>query len=95
LNRLQLSAKICLAHPIRYTPAGVPVLELVLEHESEQPDAGFPRLVKLSLKAIAFGATAEVLAKASFDVDRLFTGFLGLSRNGKGVVFHIQDSHSS
>ena len=79
---------------MRYTPAGVPAMDVLLDHESEVTDTGTPRQIKLSLRAVAFGTVAETLAKASLDAKWGFTGFLGLSRNGKGVVFHIQDIHS-
>ena len=78
---------------MRYTPAGIPALNVVLEHESEVTESGHPRQVKLSLRAVAFGSEAEALAKASLDADWDFKGFMGMSRNGKGVVFHIQDIH--
>ena len=95
VNRLLLSAQIVQVNPLRYTPAGLPALDLVLEHESEQLDNGHLRQVKVSVKALAFGTWAETLAKASLEDRWTFSGFLGMSRNGKGVVFHIQDSHRS
>ncbi len=79
---------------MRYTPAGLPAIDVVLSHESEVIDTGIPRQVKLSLRAVAFGSMAETLAVASLEAKWEFKGFLGLSRNGKGVVFHIQDIHS-
>ncbi len=78
---------------MRYTPAGIPAIDVLLAHESQVTDTGVPRQVKLSLRAVAFGAQAETLAKASLDGQWGFTGFLGMSRNGKGIVFHIQDIH--
>lgn len=78
---------------MRYTPAGLPAMDVLLAHSSQVTDAGIPRQISLSLRAVAFGSNAEALAKASLDVEWGFTGFLGMSRNGKGVVFHIQDIH--
>ena len=78
---------------MRYTPAGIPALNVVLEHESEVTESGHPRQVKLSIRAVAFGSEAEALAKASLEAKWDFKGFMGMSRNGKGVVFHIQDIH--
>ncbi|HRK40094.1 MAG TPA: primosomal replication protein N [Burkholderiaceae bacterium] len=94
MNQLQLSASIEQVYPMRYTPAGLPAIDVVLSHESEVIDTGIPRQVKLSLRAVAFGSMAETLAVASLEAKWEFKGFLGLSRNGKGVVFHIQDIHS-
>ena len=62
-NQLQLLAAVVQVQSLRYTPAGIPVLNLVLEHESEQTELDTPRTVKLQLKAVAFGALAESLAR--------------------------------
>ena len=76
---------------LRYTPAGIPVINLVIEHESTLTELDTPRLVKLQLKAVAFGARAETLARQGLESVCQFHGFLANARNGKGVVFHIQD----
>ena len=76
---------------MRYTPAGIPAVNLVLEHESQIVEMDTPRLVKLQLKAIAFGTQAEVLSRQGLDSVCEFHGFMASARSGKGVVFHIQD----
>ena len=83
-------ACIAQASPLRYTPAGIPALNFVLEHESEVQEAGTKRQVKLTLKAVAFGALAETSAKAELGKLQLFTGFLTNARTSKSLVFHIQ-----
>ena len=59
MNQLVLSACIAEAHAPRYTPAGMPALDLRLEHESQMLEAGTTRQVKAAIKAVAFGAVAE------------------------------------
>lgn len=93
MNLLQITATIAQVYPLRYTPAGLPALDVVLEHESLVTDTGTSRQVKVSLRAVTFGTQAETLLKASMDVEWSFSGYLGMSRNGKGIVFHIQDIH--
>ncbi|MES2482746.1 MAG: primosomal replication protein N, partial [Pseudomonadota bacterium] len=39
MNQLVLSARIAQAFALRYTPAGLPALDLRLEHESEVSEA--------------------------------------------------------
>ncbi len=90
-NQLILSAALAEAQPLRYTPAGLPALDVVLTHESVQSEAGSQRQVKLSAKAIAFGTLAERLARQEIGSQWRLTGFVGAGRNGKGLVFHIQD----
>ena len=75
---------------LRYTPAGIPALNLVLEHESTVQELDSPRLVKLQVKAVAFGAQAETLSRQALEMSAEFHGFLANARNGKGIVFHIQ-----
>ena len=76
LNTVSLSARIAEASPLRYTPAGIPALNLVLEHQSEVVEAGVARQVKLTVRAVVFGALAETSAKAELGKLQLFTGFL-------------------
>ena len=76
---------------MRYTPAGVPALNLQLEHESETQEVGQARQIKVAVKAVAFGALAERLAKQAIGSVWRFQGFLGNARHGKSIVFHIQE----
>ncbi len=91
MNALQLSATVIQVQSLRYTPAGVPVINLLLEHESVAMELGTPRQVKLQLRAMAFGADAETLSRQGLDLVGQFHGFLTNARTSKGVVFHIQD----
>ena len=90
MNQVNLTACIAEASPLRYTPAGIPALNLVLEHESEVVEAGVTRQVRLTVRAVAFGALAETSAKAELGKPLLFTGFLINARTSKSLVFHIQ-----
>ena len=90
-NQLILTAVIAeLASP-RYTPAGLPALDLRLDHESRSEEAGQERQVKASVKAVAFGALAERLVKQAIGSSWKFKGFVATPRNGKNLVFHIQE----
>ena len=66
-------------------------MDLRLEHESTVDEAGEPRQVKASLKTIALGTLAERLDRQPLDDTLRFLGFLATPRNGKGVVFHLQE----
>ncbi|QNN56281.1 primosomal replication protein N [Diaphorobacter ruginosibacter] len=90
-NQIALTACIAEVQSLRYTPAGLPALDLRLEHESQQQEAGIQRQVKVAIKAVAFGTLAERLARQALGSSWMFQGFLASPRNGKGVVFHIQD----
>jgi primosomal replication protein N len=90
VNHVNLSARIAEASPLRYTPAGIPVLNLVIEHESEVMEAGINRQVKLTVKAVAFGVLAEQARVLELGKLFKFTGFLINARTSKSIVFHIQ-----
>ena len=76
---------------MRYTPAGLPALDLRLEHASQIEEAGQHRDVKANLKTVALGSVAERLVQQPLGSEWQFTGFLASPRNGKNVVLHIQN----
>ena len=88
-NQTVLTASIADVEPLRYTPVGLPALNLVLDHASDVLEAGQVRQVKLVVKAVAFGAMAERLVKQPIGSIWRFTGFLATPRRGKSVVLHI------
>jgi primosomal replication protein N len=90
-NLLNLTACIVEVASMRYTPAGLPALNLRLEHESSVLEAGQPRQVKAAVKAVAFGANAENLTKQAIGSVWLFSGFVSTPLHGKNLVFHIQE----
>ncbi len=90
LNRLQLDASLLSRQSLRYTPAGVPALDLELSHESQQLEAGQQRQTQVQIRAIAFGLLAEQIAKFELGSPLQCSGFLAAGRGGKGTVFHIQ-----
>jgi primosomal replication protein N len=91
VNHVVLTACIAEVKPLRYTPAGLPALDLRLEHESSVEEAGQVRQVKMAIKALALGAVAEKVGIQPIGSAWTFTGFLATPRNGKLVVLHIQD----
>ena len=90
MNQTILSARIAEAAALRYTPSGLPAIDLRLEHESETLEAGLQRQVKVEMKAVAFGTQAETLARQPIGSGFRFTGFLAAPRHGKHPVLHIQ-----
>jgi primosomal replication protein N len=91
VNRTTLTACIAELAALRYTPAGLPALDLVLEHSSEQTEVGQNRKVQLKIRALALGSQAERLIKQPVGSVWQFQGFLATPRQGKSVVLHIQE----
>jgi primosomal replication protein N len=90
-NTVVLTATITELDALRFTPAGVPALNLKLEHTSSVQEAGQARQVNATVKAVALGTSAERLAVQAVGSHWQFSGFLATPRNGKHVVFHIQE----
>ncbi len=91
VNQLVLTACVAELGALRFTPAGLPAIDLRLEHESTMTEAAQPRQVKAALKAVAFGAVAERLARQALGSLWRFQGFLATPGNAKHPVLHIQD----
>ena len=79
------------ASALRYTPAGLPAIDVILEHESEIQEAGQKRQVKATVKTVALGSLAQQIAQLPLGSLWQFSGFLASPRNSKNVIFHIQD----
>jgi primosomal replication protein N len=91
MNRLVLAAELIERGAMRYTPAGLPALDLKLKHESEVSEDGHPRKVSMELRAVAIGAITRSANTLALGTPGTFAGFLAASRNGKGLVFHVTE----
>ena len=79
---------------MRYTPAGMPIVNVLLQHRSQQMEAGIARQSEFEIAALAAGEIAQRFSQAPLGGVYRFTGFLDKrSRNSKSLVFHIIDFH--
>jgi primosomal replication protein N len=88
LNNLTLSGVVISLEPIRYTPAGIPLLNFVLQHASEQTEAGLKRKVECEVNAVAIGEIAKQNIQLGSNIKA--KGFLA-KRSAKStqLVLHI------
>ena len=91
MNRLVLSAQLVQRGATRYTPAGLPALDMSLKHESTVTQEGQPRRVSMEIKARAIGEITQRLLRLELGSEHGFAGFLGSQRNGRGTVFHVTE----
>lgn len=75
---------------MRYTPAGLPALDLTLRHDAERLQLGQPRKLAFDMRAKAVGPVTAPLLASDLGVEHDFEGFVGAQRNGRGIVFHIE-----
>jgi primosomal replication protein N len=57
-NRLWISGQVTELNGLRYTPAGVPVLEFVLSHQGAVQEAGLSRDVQCEVPVMVMGDVA-------------------------------------
>ena len=75
---------------LRHTPAGVPVVEFRLKHESERAEAGAKRKVNAEIDAVAFETQARLLATSALGRPLKASGFLcAKSRQSSKPVLHV------
>ena len=90
MNAVRLSARLVERDPLRYTPAGIPVLGVRLQHDSMQAEAGSQRRVELELAAIAMAEQALRLERVELGRGIAISGFLApRRRNSRGLVLHV------
>lgn len=95
MNQFQLSASIVERDTLRYTPAGIPIVSAKLMHQSEQIEAGIPRLIEFEIPAITAGEISGRFNQAQIGSTHRFIGFMARkNRNSKSLVFHIIDFHA-
>jgi primosomal replication protein N len=90
-NRLVLTATVEREEVLRYTPAGMPVLEMWLKHHSKQSEAGLDRVVNCEIQAVMIGDSARAWSGKLAGNTVVFTGFLcQRSMKNPRLVLHIE-----
>lgn len=90
-NFLRLSGSITQEEPLRYTPAGVAILQVWLTHCSEQQQAGIARKTDCAIQAVLTGQDAKKSTGQLVGKQIEAEGFLAKrSVLNSRLVFHIQ-----
>ncbi len=101
MNHLYLQVRVVEIKTMRFTPAGIPVQELILEHCGDVIEAGHTRKVEFVIAACAIGEVANLIKDVVLGSVIRVEGFLAAARkNSSKLVLHIQAvqfprSHSS
>lgn len=80
MNQARLSGSLLEKKAKRYTPAGLPVVEALLSHESTVTEAGLSRQVAMEVRLKAIGQIAERLERVSLGKKLNVEGFLAPAR---------------
>ena len=76
MNRLEVEGQILEQSPVRYTPAGIPVLEFLLSHESEVSEAGVPRRIAFALQILVMGDLVQMAGTIGLGTSVRIQGFI-------------------
>lgn len=91
-NTLSLQAVLAAVQSLRYTPAGVAMVDAVLSHQSVQREAGCDRQVELEISARFADRAAERVAQVAPGSLLQLSGYLAQRRRGsKALLFHVTD----
>jgi primosomal replication protein N len=88
VNRYTVIAVITEQQSLRYTPAGVPALDVQLSHESEDL-SGHDATIELS--GVAFGLQAQSLVKTPLGSKLKIDGFLRHSAKSKKIIVQVEN----
>lgn len=89
-NRTELAGRLLERGSLRYTPAGIPVIEFRITHASEQIEAEVWRSVECELACVAVGVPALLLKESLSGMALIVRGFLAArSLKQKSPVLHV------
>ena len=85
-----LSGVICKVQPLRYSPAGVPLLQFELQHQSRQSEADKALDVNLTMRVQVAGELAVEVARYSDGSEIVVNGFLARTSQRSDIpVLHV------
>ena len=81
---------------LRYTPAGIAVLEASFEHEGSVTEATAERTLAFEFSAVALGAVAQALDREPLGKPMMLEGFIApRTRRSTRLVMHITEYKAS
>ena len=94
LNRLTLEACVVEKSPLRNNLAGCPVVDLVLQNQSDQEEIGSPRQTQFEIAAVAMGDAATAVDACVVGSYYKIQGFLN-RKSLKSVKLRLHITHIS
>lgn len=89
-NRLLIDGQLVELDDLRYTPAGIPRLEMKIRHASTREEAGMQRQVQCEVPALALGEVAQQATSLKVGQSVRAEGFLAQrSLRSTQLVMHI------
>jgi len=96
VNQLRIRGKAVAKSALRYTPAGIAVLEASFEHEGSVTEATAERTLAFEFSAVALGAVAQALDREPLGRPMMLEGFIApRTRRSMRLVMHITEYKAS
>jgi primosomal replication protein N len=90
MNRVMVNGRLVERTALRYTPAGIPVIDATLDHASEVMEAGLRRKLAFSFEVTAIGDMARQLSDENLGSELALGGFLApRSRRSTRIRVHV------
>ena len=94
-NEIALSGELTTIEPLRYTPAGIPVLGFKLVHKSRQVEAGLKRQVECEMGGVAMAEVAVSMARLKPGQAVKVSGFLNRkNRMSAQMILHATEARA-
>jgi len=94
-NEIALSGELTTIEPLRYTPAGIPVLGFKLVHRSRQVEAGLKRQVECEMGGVAMADVAVSMARLKPGQAVKVSGFLNRkNRMSAQMILHATEARA-
>ena len=91
-NFVEVSGQITQIDAIRYTPAGVALLNAQIEHKSTQLEVGMKRVIEQGFKCRFAGELAKEASRLSLGKQVKVRGFLASTKRGSmSLIVHVQE----
>lgn len=91
-NRVRLGGTLQAREPLRYSPAGIPIVDATIAHRSSQPQAGHEKEVDFEARIVAVDAAAMRLGSLPLGVALRLEGFLApRRRHARSLVLHVTE----
>ena len=92
-NEIALSGELTTVEPLRYTPAGIPLLGFKLMHRSNQTEAGLKRQVECEMGGVAMAEVAVSMARLKPGQAVRVSGFLNRkNRMSTQLILHATEA---
>jgi primosomal replication protein N len=96
VNQLRIRGKAVAKSALRYTPAGIAVLEASFKHEGSVTEATAERTLAFEFSAVALGAVAQALDREPLGKPMMLEGFIApRTRRSTRLVMHITEYKAS